>query len=147
MLRSFVVPHVVSLAAIVALLAAGGCEVVPPSNPFDQATSPEQQARASIDGTIVGADGAPLVGGTATLRSDTEVQNADIVDGSFLLGDLTPGAWTLDIEHPFHFPLTREVVLGAGERPAPPTPVAASTAAASSRRTWGRHRRTSPSST
>lgn len=116
MLRSFVVPHVVSLAAIVAVLGAGGCEVVPPSNPFDQATSPEEQARASIDGSILGADGAPLVGGTATLTSDTESRNADIVEGSFLLGDLTPGAWTLDIEHPFHFPLTREVVLGPGER-------------------------------
>jgi hypothetical protein len=101
---------------VVAVVVLGACEVVPPVNPFDPATRPEDHAVAVIDGTVVGADGEPLVGGTVTLTSATEVRSADIVEGAFLLGDLTPGSWALDIEHPFHFPLSRDVVLGPGDR-------------------------------
>lgn len=108
--------HARGCVFVTTVLALGACEVVSPVNPFDPATRPEDQAVAVVDGTIIGADGEPLTGGTVTLSNDDDIRSADVVDGAFLLGDLTPGSWTLDVEHPFHFPLARDVVLGPGDR-------------------------------
>ena len=41
-----------AVAVLVAAFVDGACEVVPPVNPFDPATRPEDQAVAVIDGTL-----------------------------------------------------------------------------------------------
>lgn len=100
------------ILCLVALVAA--CEV-PPMNPFDPATPPEQQALASLQAQVVAPNVAPTAI-TVTLSSPGREPRSKALesDARFAFADLVPGPWSVALSASGYYPYVRDLQLAAG---------------------------------
>lgn len=100
-----------ALVACVATFSASGC--LAPDNPFDPDAPAELQARARVDVKVVDALG-PVAATLSLTDADGKLTETARDDGTFSF-EVAPGVRTLTVEHPTHVPVTRDLVLIAGE--------------------------------
>ena len=93
------------------------------TNPYDPEVPAEQQQEASLTGEVFGdlldgTDPLLLAGATVTLTGPTMPINSPLVtdpDGVFRFVSLTPGTYSLEVSHPGHHGVGRDLILAAGE--------------------------------
>jgi hypothetical protein len=101
------------------VLIACGADVGP-TNPFDPLAPAGLQARATLAGTVLREESdatAPLEGARIVLADDGEIVGTPVqsgTDGRFVLQDLLPGRYTLEVVHAQHLRHVREITLEPG---------------------------------
>lgn len=91
-------------------------EVAAPPPP--PAPPPEPEPRATLQGQIAAAGGAPLAGASVTLtRDELRVQHTTDAQGKYTFSDLEPGEYRLEIAAEGFQPSERSVVLQPGAAP------------------------------
>jgi hypothetical protein len=66
-----------------------------------------------LSGRISGADGQPVAGAVVRLAG-TDLRRTTDGAGRFAFAAVAPGLYRLEVEHPAHRPLSREVAIGGG---------------------------------
>jgi hypothetical protein len=108
----------VVLAAALAALGFACSDRVAPTNPYDPATPPEQQAKGQIRGTLLVSGAGAAVDVTVFLRKNGQLarQTTTASDGAFLLDDVVPGSYTLEVSPTGFVPLSLPMTVAPGER-------------------------------
>ena len=103
-------------------LLANCLSEVAPTNPYDPASPPALQAKATITGTVLGLSGDPNQPAIPLTGAAIKLDGPSVTDpittstaGSFSFSELTAGPYTITVAHPTHFPQSMSYHLTPGQ--------------------------------
>jgi hypothetical protein len=104
-------------ATLIAALAVSCSTSVTPTNPYDPATPPDQQAKAQLRGTILVSGAGGLADATVFLRQNGRIvrQTATASDGAFLFDAVVPGTYVFEVSPTGYVPVSMQLVVHPGD--------------------------------